>query len=75
MLVAQATNLTGTVKWFNESKGIGFITPDNGGQDVFVHFSAIGANGFKTLTPGQKVKFDTVPGDKGPAAANVIPLK
>lgn len=60
----------GTVKWFNEAKGFGFITQDNG-EDVFVHFSAIQADGFKTLKEGQKVKFDVAKGQKGPAATNV----
>ena len=64
---------TGTVKWFNESKGFGFIAQDNGGDDVFVHFSAIQAQGFKTLTEGQKVTFDLQQGPKGPQAANVSP--
>ncbi len=63
--------MTGTVKWFNEAKGFGFITPDNGGKDVFVHFSAIQASGFKTLTEGQKVKFELQQSPKGPAAGNV----
>ena len=62
---------TGTVKWFNESKGFGFITQDEGGADVFVHFSAIQGNGFKTLAEGQKVSYDIQPGPKGPQAANV----
>ncbi len=60
----------GTVKWFNEKKGFGFITED-GGADVFVHFSAIKQEGFKTLAEGDKVKFDVVQGPKGPQAANV----
>jgi cold shock protein len=64
---------TGTVKWFNESKGFGFIAQDNGGDDVFVHFSAIQAQGFKTLAEGQKVNFDLQQGPKGPQAANVVP--
>ncbi|WP_038090891.1 transcription antiterminator/RNA stability regulator CspE [Acidihalobacter prosperus] len=63
---------TGTVKWFNESKGFGFIAQDNGGDDVFVHFSAIQAQGFKTLAEGQKVTFDLQQGPKGPQAANVV---
>jgi cold shock protein len=63
---------TGTVKWFNESKGFGFIAQDNGGDDVFVHFSAIQSQGFKTLSEGQKVTFDLQQGPKGPQAANVV---
>jgi len=65
---------TGTVKWFNEEKGFGFISPDNGGADVFVHFRAISGDGFKTLAEGQKVSFDTEQGQKGPQAANVVPM-
>jgi CspA family cold shock protein len=64
---------TGTVKWFNESKGFGFVAPDNGGADVFVHFSAIQGAGFRTLTEGQKVSFDVTDGQKGPQATNVVP--
>ncbi|EKO3430240.1 transcription antiterminator/RNA stability regulator CspE [Vibrio fluvialis] len=62
---------TGSVKWFNETKGFGFITPDNGGADVFVHFNAIASEGFRTLTEGQKVTFSVEQGAKGPQAANV----
>ena len=62
---------TGTVKWFNESKGFGFITPSDGGKDVFVHFSAIQAEGFKVLTEGQAVSFNLEDGPKGPQATNV----
>ena len=62
---------TGTVKWFNESKGFGFITPDDGGKDVFVHFSAIASEGFRTLAEGQQVSFDVEDGPKGPQATNV----
>jgi cold shock protein len=60
----------GKVKWFNETKGYGFIQQDNG-PDVFVHFSAIKSDGFKTLAEGQRVKFDVIEGDKGPKATNV----
>ncbi|MDH5183157.1 MAG: cold-shock protein [Gammaproteobacteria bacterium] len=63
---------TGTVKWFNESKGYGFIAQDDGGDDVFVHFRAIQSEGFRTLAEGQKVSFDVEAGPKGPQAANVI---
>ena len=62
---------TGTVKWFNDSKGFGFITPDAGGEDLFAHFSQIQSNGFKTLAEGQKVTFDIVPGPKGQQASNI----
>ncbi len=62
---------TGTVKWFNADKGFGFITPDNGGSDVFVHFRAIATDGYKTLNEGQQVTFDIEQGQKGPQAANV----
>ena len=64
---------TGTVKWFNESKGFGFISPEGGGKDVFVHFSAIKADGFRTLAEGQAVTFDVEDGPKGPQASNVMP--
>ena len=64
---------TGTVKWFNESKGFGFLAQDDGGADVFVHFSAIQGGGFKTLAEGQKVSFDVQNGPKGPQASNVVP--
>ncbi|SMY31880.1 Cold shock-like protein CspA [Photobacterium malacitanum] len=62
---------TGTVKWFNEEKGFGFITQDDGGADVFVHFRAISGDGFKTLSEGQKVSYETEQGPKGLQAANV----
>ncbi|MBF0190679.1 MAG: cold-shock protein [Magnetococcales bacterium] len=61
----------GTVKWFNNSKGFGFLAPEDGSEDVFVHFSAIKADGFKSLEEGQKVKFEVVRGQKGLQAANV----
>jgi CspA family cold shock protein len=65
---------TGKVKWFNESKGFGFITPEGGDKDCFVHYSAIQGNGFRTLTEGERVEFDVVQGQKGPAAENVTRL-
>jgi CspA family cold shock protein len=65
---------TGTVKWFNDEKGFGFITRDDGEKDVFCHFSAINGDGFKSLSEGQKVEFDVVDGQKGPAAENVVPV-
>ena len=64
----------GTVKWFNGEKGFGFITPDEGNADVFVHFSAIQTQGYKSLDEGQNVEFDVTQGQKGPQAANVRPL-
>lgn len=65
---------TGLVKWFNESKGFGFITPDDNGKELFVHFSEISGDGFKTLQEGQKVEFTTSDGDRGPSANNVVAL-
>ena len=64
--------ITGTVKWFNDSKGFGFLTRDDGEKDVFVHHSAIQGQGFKSLAEGQRVEFDVVQGQKGPAAENVV---
>jgi cold shock protein len=64
----------GTVKWFDDGKGFGFITPDNGGKDLFAHFSAIQGNGFKSLQEGQKVSYDETMGQKGPQASNITPL-
>jgi CspA family cold shock protein len=62
---------TGTVKWFNDAKGYGFITPDDGGEDLFAHFSAIQMSGFKTLKEGQKVSFEVTQGPKGKQASNI----
>ena len=63
---------TGTVKWFNDSKGFGFISPSDGSRDCFVHFSAIQGDGFRTLAEGDKVEFEIVDGPKGPSAENVV---
>jgi CspA family cold shock protein len=64
----------GTVKWFNDSKGFGFITPEDGSKDCFVHHTAIQGEGFKTLREGEQVQFEVVQGQKGPAAENVTPI-
>jgi CspA family cold shock protein len=64
---------TGTVKWFNAEKGFGFIAPEDGGADVFVHYSAITSSGYRTLEENQKVSFDVQQGPKGPQASNVVP--
>jgi CspA family cold shock protein len=64
----------GTVKWFNDAKGFGFITPDGGGKDLFAHFSAIQANGFKTLKENQRVSFEVATGPKGEQATNIRPV-
>ena len=65
---------TGTVKWFNDAKGYGFIEPESGGKDVFVHHSEISGSGFKTLAEGSKVEFEPREGTKGPEATNVVPV-
>ena len=63
---------TGTVKWFNDSKGYGFITPEGGGKDLFVHHTNVAGQGFKTLVEGAKVEFEPAEGEKGPVATNVV---
>ncbi|MDQ1530525.1 MAG: cold shock protein [Microbacteriaceae bacterium] len=65
---------TGTVKWFNSDKGFGFIAPDDNGKDLFAHFSAISASGFRSLEENQRVEFDVAAGDRGPQAANIRPI-
>jgi cold shock protein len=65
---------TGTVKWFNDAKGYGFITPEDGGKDLFVHHSQINSSGFRTLVEGAKVEYESREGTKGPEATNVIPV-
>ena len=65
----------GTVKWFNDAKGFGFVTPEDGGKDLFAHFSAIQGSGFKTLKEGQRVAFDVTSGPKGLQAANIRPTE
>ena len=66
--------VTGVVKWFNADKGFGFITPDDGGADVFAHFSAIATSGYRSLEENQKVEFEITQGQKGPQASNIRPL-
>lgn len=66
--------ITGTIKWFSDEKGYGFITPEDGRKDVFVHFSALQGEGFKSLAEGQRVSFDVTAGPKGEQAANVVKL-
>jgi CspA family cold shock protein len=67
----QRMSKTGKIKWFNDAKGFGFVTPDDGSKDVFVHFSSIQGEGFKSLAEGDKIEFDVQESDKGPKAANV----
>jgi CspA family cold shock protein len=67
------TTQTGTVKWFNETKGYGFIAPDDGGKDLFAHFKEIRVEGFKTLSENQRVSFEVTQGQKGPQASNIQP--
>jgi CspA family cold shock protein len=72
--VEETSMVTGVVKWFNADKGFGFITPDDGGADVFAHFSAIQSSGYRTLDENQRVEFEVTQGQKGPQAANIRPL-
>jgi CspA family cold shock protein len=72
--VEMSERVTGTVKWFNDAKGYGFIARDNGGADVFVHYSAVSVAGFKSLMEGERVEFTIEQGPKGAAAANVVKL-
>jgi CspA family cold shock protein len=65
---------TGTVKWFNDEKGFGFISPDEGGKDLFVHHTGINSSGFRSLAEGTKVSYEAEAGDKGPKAVNVTPI-
>jgi len=73
MEVVRSMSFVGTIKWFNEAKGFGFIQQDDG-PDVFVHYSAVKGDGYKTLAEGQRVEFDIVQGEKGPKAANVVKI-
>jgi len=73
--VRRVNEVQGTIKWFNNSKGYGFIGRDDDGQDVFVHYSAIVGEGYRTLKEGDRVEFEVVPGPKGPQAANVVPIQ
>jgi cold shock protein len=73
-LIEEKIMAVGTVKWFNADKGFGFITPDGGGADVFAHFSAIAATGFRSLEDNQRVEFEVTQGQKGPQAENIRPL-
>ena len=75
ILIKEVSNMaTGKVKWFNDAKGFGFITPDAGGEDLFAHFSAIESTGFKTLAENQAVKFEVTQGPKGKQASNIVPV-